>query len=306
MVEVEVANPRDLGKLSIEDIKSRLAVCPALPSLRSVNKALEEVLGTEQINSTQISELIRRDPDLSARLLRLVNSVYYGLSTPIKNIEHAVFYLGMTQVRQLITLTPIIEDSEPLSRPCAFPWRKFWQHSVATAILAREILGQAHSSSADDSTYIAGLVHDIGKLAMAWCFPDHFHEIHRHARAATHELRAIENQLVGMDHAELGALYLEAQQLPKNVVAAVRFHHTPESAGQQTRLAAAVQLADLLVRRAAIGSSGNYLPIDAHQCLACAGAGILFPDDGRAEHFIFHGSLRQALQRLAATAESLV
>jgi len=235
----------------------------------------------------------------------LVNSVYYGLSAPIRNIEHAVFYLGILQVRQLITLTPIIEDFQQLSPSAAFPWRKFWQHSVATAILARDILGLAQSS-ADESTYIAGLMHDIGKLAMAWCFPDHFREVHSQARLGTRDLRAIEIEVLGMDHAQVGALYLETQQLSKNVVAAVSHHHSPNSAGQYNRLAAAIQLADLLVRRAGIGSSGNYLAVDAAQCLSCAGADILFRDATQAEHFIFHGPLKHTLQRLSVTAESLV
>src|SRR6185503_1089753 len=76
------------------EIDSRLALCPSLPSLSSINKALQSLLFAEQRFSAQISEVIRRDPSLSSRLLRLVNSVYYGLTTPVNSIEEAVFYLG--------------------------------------------------------------------------------------------------------------------------------------------------------------------------------------------------------------------
>ena len=122
---IDVAPPGTLGKLDFKEIESRLALCPSLPSLGSINKALQELLLAEQRYSAQISEVIRRDPSLTSRLLRLVNSVYYGLTTPVSNIEEAVFYLGVRQIRQLTMVTPIIEDFQRLTRQCAFPWREF-------------------------------------------------------------------------------------------------------------------------------------------------------------------------------------
>src|SRR5882672_6702282 len=104
---IEIITPKTLKKLDLKEIESRLALCPSLPSLGSVNKALQELLLAEQRYSAQISEVIRRDPSLTSRLLRLVNSVYYGLTTPVNNIEEAVFYLGVRQIRQLAMVTPI-------------------------------------------------------------------------------------------------------------------------------------------------------------------------------------------------------
>ena len=96
---------------------------------------------TENRYTAQIAEIIRRDPSLTSRLLRLVNSVYYGLSTPVNSIEEAVFYLGVRQIRQLVTVTPVIEDFQKLTLQCAFPWREFWQHCIGTAIMTHEITG---------------------------------------------------------------------------------------------------------------------------------------------------------------------
>src|SRR2546430_8899460 len=122
-----------------EIILERLKGCARLPSLRSIDAALRELLNAEGRYTTQISEIIRRDPSLTARLLRLVNSVYYGLTTPVNNIEEAVFYLGVRQIRQLATVTPIIEDFQQLAGNSPFTWRSFWQHCIATAILTREV-----------------------------------------------------------------------------------------------------------------------------------------------------------------------
>ncbi|HZT21439.1 MAG TPA: HDOD domain-containing protein, partial [Verrucomicrobiae bacterium] len=225
-----VAASQSINRLEHKVIDQRLAMCPSLPSLSSINQALQSLLLAEQRYSAHVSEIIRRDPSLTARLLRLVNSVYYGLATPVSSIEEAVFYLGIRQIRQLATVTPIIEDFQRLSRQCDFPWRQFWQHCIGTAILTREVISLVQTPT-DESDYVAALVHDVGKIIMAWSFPDHFAEIHRQAEPGRRDLVELENEILGMDHGELGARYLERHHLPELMVNAVRFHHRPEQAG---------------------------------------------------------------------------
>ncbi len=108
-------------KLERNQVDARLSGCACLPSLSTIDSALRELLGADQRYTSQIAEIIRRDPSLTARLLRLVNSVYYGMAKPVKNIEEAVFYLGVRQIRQLAMVTPIIEDFQKLPKDAAFP-----------------------------------------------------------------------------------------------------------------------------------------------------------------------------------------
>src|SRR5437764_1447927 len=197
---MQVLAQTSVKKLDRNAIQAKVTSCPALPSLGSISKALQDLLLAEQRYSTQISEVIRRDPSLTARLLRLVNSVYYGLSAPVNNIEEAVFYLGVRQIRQLTMVTPIIEDFQRLTPQGAFPWREFWQHCIGTAIITREIIGSVQAPT-DESDYIAGLVHDVGKIVMASSFPEHFAEIHRQASMGNRDLVEIENEVLGLDHA---------------------------------------------------------------------------------------------------------
>ncbi len=301
----QVLTPSAPARLTLEKIEAQLAQCPSLPSLNSINEALQDLLAVESRYSAQISEVIRRDPSLTARLLRLVNSVYYGLSNPVNSVEEAVFYLGMRQIRQLTMVTPIIEDFQKLTRQCTFPWREFWQHSIGCAILTREVV-TAISTPADESDYVAGLVHDVGKIVMAWSFPNHFAEIHRIALEGTRDLCEIESEVLGLDHAELGALYLERHRLPEAMVQSARFHHHPEKAGSFAPLVASVQIADLLLRREKIGCSGNYLPVNSDQCLAATGWAILLPDAQDAEQAIAKASLHLSLERLPGVLEGLV
>src|SRR3989337_125254 len=137
----------------IEKVKN----CPRLPSLRSIETALRELLNADNRFTTQISEVIRRDPSLTARLLRLVNSGYYGLTSPVNSIEEAVFYLGVRQIRQLVVVTPVIEDFQKLAGNTRFAWREFWQHCIATAMLTREVISSVQAPP-DEVDYVAGLV----------------------------------------------------------------------------------------------------------------------------------------------------
>ena len=302
---MNTATPKPIAPLNLMAVQSQLARCPSLPSLGSINKALQGLLLTEQRYTAQIAEIIRRDPSLTSRLLRLVNSVYYGLSTPVNSIEEAVFYLGVRQIRQLAMVTPVIEDFQRLARQCDFPWREFWQHCIGTAILTREVTSSVAGSS-DDADYVAGLVHDVGKIVMAWTFPEHFAEIHRQAKDGAQELLEIENEILGMDHAELGALYLERHRLPELMITSARFHHRPEQAPQFGHVVASVQIADLLLRSENIGRSGNYLPVTHEQCFAASGWRVLLPNRGEAEQAIARASLSRTLELMPQMLEGLV
>jgi HD-like signal output (HDOD) protein len=298
-------SPVKLAPLDSQDIQVQLARCPSLPSLSSINKALQGLLLTEQRYTAHIAEIIRRDPSLTSRLLRLVNSVYYGLTTPVNSIEEAVFYLGVRQIRQLAMVTPVIEDFQRLARQCTFPWREFWQHCIGTAILTREVTASTATQS-EDADYVAGLVHDVGKIVMAWTFPEHFTEIHRIAIEGTRDLCEIELEILGIDHGELGALYLERHRLPELMVAAARYHHNPEKAEQFQHVVAAVQIADLLLRSEKMGCSGNYLPVSREECFKTTGWKVLLSNPKESEIDIARASLSRTLEQLPLMLEGLV
>jgi HD-like signal output (HDOD) protein len=295
--------PADIPRDQIID---RIKGCSRLPSLRSIDSALRELLNAEGRYTTQISEIIRRDPSLTARLLRLVNSVYYGITTPVNNIEEAVFYLGVRQIRQLATVTPIIEDFQKLAGNTPFPWRSFWQHCIATAIITREITNVT-GMAVDEADYVAGLVHDVGKIVMAAAFPYQFAEVNRLVKNGEATQLEAEKVVLGMDHTELGGIYLEHHHLPPVMVETARHHHEPGRAAQYANIVASVQIADLLVRHAEIGDSGNPERVDEEAWLAAEGWNILFPSGrGETERLIARAALKRSLERLPTILEGLV
>ena len=302
---MQILVQESVKRLDPKAIQSKVVSCPALPSLGSISKALQDLLFAEQRFSTQISEVIRRDPSLTARLLRLVNSVYYGLSTPVNNIEEAVFYLGVRQIRQLTMVTPIIEDFQRLTHQCSFPWREFWQHCIGTALLTREVTANVPGPT-EDSDYVAGLVHDIGKIVMAWSFPDHFAEIHRQAVVGARAISEIEDEVLGVNHSELGAQYLERHRLPELMIYSARYHHCPEQSPQFRHAIAAVQLADLLLRSSKIGCSGDYVEVTREACYAAPVWNVLLARTPEAEQAIVKASLSRTLEQIPTMLEGMV
>ena len=286
-------------------IENRLKGCACLPSLGSIDIALKELLAADQRYTSQIAEIIRRDPSLTSRILRLVNSVYYGLSKPIKNIEEAVFYLGVRQIRQLAMVTPIIEDFQKLAGNHRFPWREFWRHCISTALMTREVIDIIQTPN-EEVDYVAGLIHDVGKIVMASAFPEHFDEIYRCRIEGGNDLLQLEKEVLGIDHAELGALYLKKQVLPEFFVEIVQFHHQPDQAQHHASITAAVQVADLLVRHANIGNSGNRIEISDEACFTSTGWKMLFAHQTAEEKVITRASLKRSLERIPTILEGLV
>ena len=302
--------PAQIKPLTRDQIENRLKYCPRLPSLGSINSALRELLNADQRYTSQVAEIIRRDPSLTARLLRLVNSVYYGLSTPVNSIEDAVFYLGVRQIRQLVMVTPIIEDFQKLAGKASFAWREFWQHCIGTAILTREVISTLRAPT-DEVDYVAGLIHDVGKIAMASACPEHFQLIHQHGELSDPPLVEREREILGLDHCEVGAMYLRSHNLPDALIDVARFHHSPERAAHHSPLVAAVQIADLMVRQASIGNSGNREPVNDTDWLKATGWDILYPDQtdsakAESEKSLARATLKRSLERLPTILEGLV
>jgi putative nucleotidyltransferase with HDIG domain len=305
MIDAPTASaPTVLERLDAAAIQARVKRCPRLPSLRTIDSALRDLLNADQRFTSQISEVIRRDPSLTARLLRLVNSVYYGLTSPITSIEEAVFYLGVRQIRQLATVTPVIEDFQRLVGKSLFAWREFWRHCIAVAIMTREVISCVQVPS-DESDYVAGLVHDVGKIVMASAFPTHFGEIQRQASEGRGNLMEVERELFGITHAELGALYLRDHNLPNVIVETAEFHHQPERVPGNP-IVAAVQIADMLVRHARLGNSGNWEEVPEESWLNASGWTVLFPNTSPPERSISHAALKRSLERLPTILEGLV
>lgn len=304
----EISTPSIPGRqYSDQDIMRRIDACPKLASLQSINSALAGLVKSEQSIAGQIAEIIRRDPSLTARLLRMVNSVYFGLSAKVNNIEEAVFYLGLRQIRELSMATPVIEDLEKINRSTLrLPWRDLWKHSIGTAIMTREILATTKLHVDDDTDYIVGLLHNVGKVILASTFPDEFARVVEGEYADTAAVCESERALIGWDHARAGGYYLTRHQIAPEIVDAVMHHNNPSSAAENSYFAAAVQIADQVVRSAGIqGGFENVPALSDEAWTTLPGWEILYADNDR-EARLARASLLNRMQRLPAMLSGLI
>ena len=291
-----------------QEIRRRINACPKLASLEVNRKALRELASSEQSLTSQIAEIIRRDPSLSARLLRMVNSVYFGLEARANNIEDAVFFLGLRQIRELSMATPVLDELEKMQGSVAtpFPWKDLWAHSIGTAILTREILRAAPVTIDDDTDYLVGLLHNVGKVVMAYAFPKELLQICQTPVATPGDVCALERKLIGWDHGQIGAHYLQNHRVSEEIVFGVRYHCEPARAPRHRLFSAAVQVADHLARHAGMhGGFESVQPVQKDSWLDLEGWSVLYGADGT-ESAIARAAIENALMRLPTMLGGLI
>lgn len=288
-------------------IRRRIEDCPRLASLRSINTALTGLLKTEGSFTSEIAEVVKRDPTLTTRLLRLVNSVFYGLSTTVTNVEDAIIYLGMKQIRELAMATPVIEDFQSLYNNSGMKvdWEGFWQHSIGTAVITRDLLGIVNISSLNETDYVVGLVHNVGKLVMAFTFSEEFREVHSVPCGTTMEVCERERELIGWDHAKIGAYYLKQHQLPEHVVEAVEYHNTPEEAPEHKKISAVVQIAEMMVRSVGVMGIEDTDPVEDNAWKELTGWEMVIDEENTDTVFRI-AELRHTLRRLPEILQGMV
>lgn len=292
--------------LSESEIFRRIDRCPKLGSLRSISSALSDLVNSENSYTSEIAEIIQKDPTLTARLLKLVNSVFFGLAHKVTNVEEAIFYLGMRQIKELALATPVIEDFSKLNKVSAnADWETFWQHCIGSAMLTRELLAVAHVSISGDSDYISGLVHDVGKLVMAFVFPEQFNEVHSLGFSSPNDVCNYEREILGMDHSQIGAYYLEHHHLPEQVVEGVRYHNSPIDAPNCSKMCAAIQIADYMMRSVGVLGVESVHPIEPNSWENLEAWNVLFPEVND-EKSLGLASIQKSLQHMPSALKHMV
>lgn len=196
-----------------------------LPSLPRTYAELRRVLSDPDTSIEQVVRIVEQDVAISAKVLQLVNSAFFGVTREISDIQTAVSYLGMTILQNLVLSVEVFRSFRPKKTIPGFSLEEFHQHSQLTARLASEIGKRARISNA---VAVGALLHDIGKLVIAERAPDHLARALQGVHQDRHPLFMIEEELVGVSHAEVGAYLLSLWGLPSPVVEAVAHHHHPE------------------------------------------------------------------------------
>lgn len=226
-----------------------------LASLPTIYLRLTEVANDANAPSSEIARVIAEDTALAARLLRLVNSAFFGFQHRIDTVSQAINVIGTNQLLELALGSSVMRAFEGIPRD-RVDMDGFWQHSVATAIGARTIAQRRRAPNAERQ-FVAGLLHDVGRLIMFLEAPDEMATAMDAAIERDQLLVAAERDVFGYDHADVGRALLAAWKMPAALQAVVGGHHAPESAGDHAAEAATVHLADIVAHALALGTSGE-------------------------------------------------
>lgn len=230
--------------MTFSSAKELVANSKGLSSLPDTVTALNRTLDDPYSTVSDTTEIISHDPVLAARLLRIVNSPYYRLPTPVDTISMAVNIIGTHQLRFLALTSAVIRQFSGISSKL-ISMDSFWKHSFTCAIITRN-LAKLQRKFDNDHLFTAALLHDIGRLLMLKMIPDEYKQIVIEAKSQEIPLFMAEQQVLGFDHAEVSGELLEFWNLPDILVQPIRSHHNINSAGDYAYETSIIHLADAL------------------------------------------------------------
>jgi putative nucleotidyltransferase with HDIG domain len=246
-------------KIDVTEVRNTIKKMGDLPSLPMIVSSIVQLVKNPKTSAADITRVISTDPALTAKVLKLVNSAYYGFPREIKTLTSAIMILGFNDVKNLALSATVFEIFREDDEAVEFSRKKLWEHSVAVAVTAR-MLANIQKYREPEEVFIAGLLHDIGKLIIDHLWHDSFLAILKVINSGEKMMRSAEQEIMGVTHSEIGAVLCEHWNLPPALCKAVLHHHNPSLAPAEIfPITAFIHAADVFSRIRKIGSGGDDL-----------------------------------------------
>ena len=210
-----------------------------------------ELIESQTASTRQLGDVISQDPNLSARLLKIVNSSYYHFSSRIDTVSRAITVIGIRELSSLVLAVSAAKTFRNLPSELV-SIDTFWRHSIYTALIARELAKRSHILH-PERLFVAGLMHDIGSLIIYNRVPAAAKTILLQSYGSENAVYNMENEVLKTNHAEIGGLLLTKWMLPEITREAISFHHEPELCKTAPVEAAIVHIAEVLANATIVG-----------------------------------------------------
>ena len=227
-----------------------------LPTLPRIVLKITELVNNPKSSARDLAGVITDDQVLTARLLKFVNSSFYGFPQKISTATDAIVLLGFDAIRNLLLTTSMFDLFSNKNKENELKREKMWDHSLGCAVAAK-VIGNYMRYDNPEELFVSGLLHDIGKIVEMLFLPDDFAGVVSMVENKNILMLAAEDHVLGYTHADVGRLLAERWNLPSNLVTVIACHHQPGLAGRFLQEAAIVHLADILCRAMNIGSGGD-------------------------------------------------
>lgn len=240
-----------------KDLVTVVEQISTIPTLPTVLERITHLLQNPQTSADEIGKAITTDQSLASKVLKLVNSAFYGFPGRISTITHAVVILGFSTIKNIVLTASILDVFRKADDTVeGFDMEEFWRHSIACGAAA-QALARIVDNTRREECFLGGLLHDLGKIIMCQYLPREFASIVN--RVQTHDMLFHDSErfLYGSTHQEVGGLLAGNWNLPKTLQLAVKFHHAPEHGGDQAVITSVVHAADIFVRALDYGNGGD-------------------------------------------------
>jgi putative nucleotidyltransferase with HDIG domain len=229
---------------SARNLISKFAASRTLPV---VAIKVTQLANSESTTIQDFEEVIKLDPALVMRLLRLVNSPFFGLTSKVESLSKAVVFVGLKQLRNLVAVEAARDIFSDSDKNPDFSRRNLWINSATVAVLAQLISKRIFSQEGDD-VFLAAILHDIGIIVEDQIVPEEFHEAcHAYVSGDQDLLCSGEDKIIGTNHTKIGAVMAQEWKLADQVVEAIRYHHDHTKSYPVPSAISILQLAEFMV-----------------------------------------------------------
>lgn len=217
-----------------------------IPTLPSIVVDLNRLLQDPDTSVQKIAQIIEKDQAIALKILKLVNSAFYGFKSKISDVHGAVIMLGFNAVRNAIVSVSVVDAFATKLRLEGFDIADFWKHSLAVAVTSKNLSYSTRTNS-PDNCFVGGLLHDVGKVIMAQYFQDLFAGVWNASRQEAIAFHEAERNRVPANHAVIGAHLASRWQLPQGLTEAIRWHHDYQPSSQNAEFSLIIYLANIIV-----------------------------------------------------------
>lgn len=242
--------------LDAERIVSNVLKVAALPA---VAMKFSEAIKDPLTSNKDLENIVSEDSALAAKVLMIANSALFNFPSKIDTISMAVTIIGHKQLSELILSCSIVAMFKDIPQD-VLNMDLFWKHSISVATAARLLAAARHEQNIE-KFFTAGLLHDIGKLIIFVETPKHASSVFTKCSKTDELMHKVEKEMLGFDHAMLGAMLLKKWKLPQDIVTAVQYHHIPSSSSGDIHGPSIIHIADIMTHALQFGASGeNFVP----------------------------------------------
>ena len=277
-----------------EVLKEKVQNIIQLPALPTIAVEVASLIDNPQTSVSKLTEVISADQVLTAKVLKIANSPFYGFQRKISTLDFAIMVLGFDSLKEILISISLISAFKK-KQDKFFNSKDFWQHALAAGIAARTLARQLGYRISGES-FVAGLLHDIGILVTHQYFHEEYKKIVGAMADGKSTFQDMEQVVLFATHGEIGGWLAERWNLPEQLIEAIKFHHKPELAEKNQQLTALIHFVDYLCHKLNVGAF-NYEKVDGYNPVALEILNLSEAEITQAFYDSFGSKLREDLER---------